>query len=115
MLSRRLVRQSVREEVAERPILVIGCSLGNHMAEVPKFVLQHFVTVVQRVYAGSPLRYGYSECEYVRGRSCTWEGDVDQRPCSNSANSYDACWPSGALPECPSWAYQPASTKSSQS
>jgi hypothetical protein len=50
------------------------------MAEVPKFVLQHFVTVVLRVYAGSPVRYGYSECEYVRGHSCTWEGDVDPAP-----------------------------------
>ena len=75
-LSHSPVRQSVLEEVAERPILVIGCSLGNHMAEVPK----HFVTVVLRVYAGSPLRYGYSECEYVRGVSSTWEGHVDPAP-----------------------------------
>ena len=80
MLSHKPVQLGVPQEVAERPILVIGCSLGNHMAEVPKFVLQHFVTVVLRVYAGGKLRYGYSECEYVRGQSCTWEGAVDPAP-----------------------------------
>ena len=80
MLSHKPVQLGVPQEVAERPILVIGCSLGNHMAEVPKFVLQHFVTVVLRVYAGGKLRYGYSECEYVRGHSCTWEGAVDPAP-----------------------------------